>query len=165
MSNVGPYPKIRAKFVRKCTVLKLLEQVWEFLPCKGQQPLPACKFSRDQVWWHPRAHLYFPSTINAGVRWVWQDFSFLIPHRCFKDGRMSCHSNSNVSQPGLSTLLPQQFAVLISRMFVITARGSVKTESKPGELGSFSSWRVLLNTLGLISSCFSLGEKYLIQWI
>lgn len=76
---------------------------------------------------------------------------------------MSCHSNLNVSQPGLSTLLPQQFAVLISRMFVITARGSVKTKSKPGELGSFASWRVLLNTLGLISSCFSVGEKYLIQ--
>lgn len=91
--------------------------------------------------------------------------SFLIPHCCFKAGRMSCHSNLNVSQPGLSTLLPQQFAVLISRMFVITARGSVKTKSKPGELGSFASWLVLLNTLGLISSCFSGGEKYLIQWI
>lgn len=128
-------------------------QIWEFLPCK----LSRCAGAGALT-------CIFPAQLTR-MSGEFGRTSLLIPHCCFKDGRMSCHSNLNVSQPSLSTLLPQQFAVLISRMFVITARGSVKTKSKPGELGSFASWRVLLNTLGLISSCFSAGEKYLMQWI
>lgn len=151
------------RFVRKCMALNLLEQIWDFLLCRGQQPLHICRTSVGTSCADiGELTCIFPAQ-STRLSGEFGRTPFLIPHCCFKAGRMSCHSNLNVSQPGLSTLLPQQFAVLISRMFVITVRGSVKTKSKPGELGSFASWLVLLNTQGLISSCFSVGEKHLIQ--